>query len=430
MSGEFTASGGPPLRFTVVLGVSGSIAAYKAVDVARLLLKSGARVVPMMTAAAQRFVGAATLGGICGEKPITSMWDAEGEPHVRLASLADVMALVPATAELLAALAQGRASDVVRAAALCSHAPIVAAPAMHPRMWRHPATQRNVTTLLSDGRVRLVGPVAGLVASGEKGLGRMAEPAAIVEAIRGAGATGGLGLAPPRRRDLTGQHLVVTAGPTVEDIDPARYLSNRSSGKMGYALATRASRRGARVTLISGPVALSAPAGVTLRRVRSARDLRQCLDQVLGADLQGADALIMAAAVADYRPVKQHHHKIKRNLDSMTLEMVKNEDILAGIGQRRHAKRPLLVGFALETVAGAALKQLARDKLARKRVDMVVANRAADAFDGDDNIAMLVTSQAAEPLPKMSKLALADRILDHLIGLLGVERNTEGDAHD
>ena len=216
---------------TVALAVSGSIAAYKAAEVARLLIKEGARVLPIMTRSAQQFLGATTLSGLCGEKVHENMWDPAfaGELHVDLARRADVVALVPATADLLARLAQGRADDLVTALALCARGPVLAAPAMHPRMWSHPAVQRNVALLAEQGRVELVGPSDGEVASGESGLGRMADPAEIAAAI----------LARAGRRDLAGLKVVITAGPTVEDFDPVRFLGNRSTGKMGFALAAR-----------------------------------------------------------------------------------------------------------------------------------------------------------------------------------------------
>jgi phosphopantothenoylcysteine decarboxylase/phosphopantothenate--cysteine ligase len=329
-----------------------------------------------------------------------------GELHVELAASADAIALVPATAELLASLAQGRATDLVRATALCADCPVLAAPAMHPRMWSHPATARNVATLRADGRVELIGPVAGEVASGDVGLGRMAEPAAIAQRL--------LSLL-DRRRDLDGLRILVSAGPTVEDIDPARYLSNRSSGKMGFAVAERAAARGARCVLVAGPVALQTPAGVERIDVRSAADMSAALWQQLGDDLGGVDALVMVAAVADFRPKSAHDEKLKRGKASeMTLELVANPDVLAAIGARRQAARPMLVGFALETAGDDAIVDIARRKLSAKRVDLIVANHASDAFDKDTNRATLVAANDATPLGTMDKRALADAILDRV----------------
>jgi hypothetical protein len=254
---------------TIALCVTGSIAAYKAVEVARLCIKSGAHVVPVMTRSAAQFLGPVTLAGICGEAVASDMWDPAyaGEMHVAIAERADIVAIVPATADVLARLAQGRADDLVTALALCAKGRILAAPAMHPRMWDHPATQRNVAELASQGRVTLVGPVSGEVASGDVGFGRMAEPSAIFAAIVGA-------FAP---QDLVGMRIVVTAGPTLEDLDPVRFLGNRSTGKMGFAVAERAAARGAEVTLIAGPTALSTPNAVKRVDVRGAVAMRGAL---------------------------------------------------------------------------------------------------------------------------------------------------------
>jgi len=273
-------------------------------------------------------------------------------------------------------------------------------------MWEQPATQRNVATIEADGRVQFVGPVHGEVASGEQGMGRMAEPDVIATAI--------LALCGPR--DLAGRHIVVTAGPTVEDLDPARFLSNRSSGKMGFAVAERAAARGAKVSLIAGPVALPTPYGVIRIDVRSALQMQQALWTALGTDLDKADGLVMAAAVADYRPVQPRPSKMKKSADQLEirLRLTANPDLLAEIGEARSRPQPFLVGFALETESGAALLAAAQDKLEAKRVDMVVANCAADAFDGESNVATLVTAKDAEVLDRMPKRRLADRILDRV----------------
>jgi phosphopantothenoylcysteine decarboxylase/phosphopantothenate--cysteine ligase len=408
-----TVSIDPLSRPTVVLGVCGSIAAYKAASVARLLVKAGVRVLPVMTRSAAKMLGVPTLAGITGNPVKLDMFDPSiaGELHVELAAQADLVAVVPATAELLSSLATGRAEDLLRATLLCGRSPALVAPAMHPRMWSHPSTQRNVATLRADG-VEFVGPVVGEVASGEVGEGRMAEPEAIVLAILAR-----LNQSPLVAQDFAAKHIVVTAGPTVEDVDPARCLSNRSSGKMGYALVEAALARGARVTLISGPVALPEPKGADVLHVRSAREMQATLDAVLGNELGNADALIMAAAVADYRPAEPHNAKLKRT-GPMTLELLPNPDLLAELGARRKTQRPALVGFALETATGEDLVAAARAKLIKKRVDLVVANTASDAFDKDDNRIVLVTSGDALPLALASKRVLADRILDHLSALL------------
>jgi phosphopantothenoylcysteine decarboxylase/phosphopantothenate--cysteine ligase len=397
---------------TIALCVTGSIAAYKAAELARLLRKAGAKVLPIMSASATRFIGPQTLAGITGEPVLSDMWEGglAGEIHVQLAERADVVVVVPATADVLARLAHGRSDDLVTAVALCARGPLIAAPAMHPRMWEHPATQRNVTELRAQGRAMLVGPVHGEVASGDIGMGRMAEPEAIAGAIAEALS---------RPSDLTGLKVVVTAGPTLEDIDPVRFIGNRSSGRMGFAVADRAAARGASVTLIAGPVSLSSPSAVQRVDVRGASAMRTALWEALGPALDGADALVMAAAVSDYRPIEASVTKIKKEEARTRLELVRNPDLLAEIGSARSARRPALVGFAVETEAGDALISSARRKLAEKHVDLVVANVAGDAFGGAENRATLVTESAVKPLPVMSKLALADILLDELRVILG-----------
>ncbi|MFO0762208.1 MAG: bifunctional phosphopantothenoylcysteine decarboxylase/phosphopantothenate--cysteine ligase CoaBC [Byssovorax sp.] len=399
----------PARRSTVALCVSGSIAAYKAALVARLLIKAGVKVIPVMTRAAQEFLGPLTLSGICGEKVHTTMWDSShpGELHVELAQRADLVLLVPATADLLARLAQGRADDLVTALALCARGHVLAAPAMHPRMWSHPATQQNLRVLAGQGRVELVGPVEGEVASGESGMGRMADPAQIAA----------LALARLTPPDLAGLHVVVTAGPTIEDFDPVRFLGNRSTGKMGFAVAERAAARGARVTLIAGPVTLPTPFGVTRVDVRSALAMRAALWNALGTDLRGADALIMSAAVADYRPAEEHPTKMKRSAEAMALPLVPNPDLLAEIGAARAGRAPVLVGFAVETDTDDRVIGSALNKLETKHVDVVVANHAEDSFGREDNRATIVTRWGSEALGVLPKRELADRILDRTAAL-------------
>jgi phosphopantothenoylcysteine decarboxylase/phosphopantothenate--cysteine ligase len=400
---------------TVALAVTGSIAAYKAVEVARLCIKAGAKVLPLMTTSAQRFVGPVTLAGITGEPVATDMWDPAfpGEMHVTLAARADALVIVPATADLLARLAQGRADDLVTATALCARGPVLAAPAMHPRMWLHPATQKNVEELARQGRVQLVGPVVGPVASGESGIGRMEEPARIVEAIAAALS------ATNAAASLAGRHVVVTAGPTHEALDPVRYLGNRSSGRMGFAIAGAAAARGATVTLIAGPVALATPAGVTRIDVESAEQMRAALDDALGSDLAKADALIMAAAVADFRAASTSGTKIKKGQAAPTIALVANPDLLATIGARRASRsRPVLVGFALETGDDAAVLAYARAKLEAKKVDVVVANAAHESLGQTTNRVALVTKDGAQPFAAGAKDDLAGRILDEVAARL------------
>ncbi len=388
----------------VALGVCGSIAAYKAAQVARLLLKEGADVQAVLTASAEKFVGAATFAGLTGKAALTSMWNPPvgGELHVDLAAQSDLLLIVPATADLIARLAGGRADDLLTATALCARCPVLVAPAMHPAMWSHPATARNVATLEQDGRVHRIGPVEGEVASGEVGFGRMAEPEHIVAAAASLVCT----------QDLAERHIVVTAGPTVEDLDPVRFVSNRSSGKMGFAIAERAVARGARVTLITGPVSLQAPFGVHFVEVRSAVAMRGAVWQALGPDLGNADALVMSAAVGDYRPAEAHAAKLKRSAKHINLEMVQNPDILAEVGAARRTGHPVLVGFAVETDAEEQVIAHARQKLGKKRVDLVVANHAEDSFGRDDNVATLVSAEGYESLGRLAKTDLADEILD------------------
>lgn len=388
----------------VTLAITGSIAAYKAASLARLLVKEGATVQVVMTRSALEFVGPATFTGLTGRAPILDLFapGAEGESHVTLAQASELLIVAPATADTLARMAAGRADDPVTAVALCATCPVLVAPAMHPSMWSNPATRRNVATLVAERELEVIGPKHGEVASGDAGLGRLAEPEEILgHAVRR--------LTPS---DLTGRRLVISAGPTIEDLDPVRYLSNRSSGKMGFALAERAVARGARVTLVAGPVALPTPPGVSRVDVRGAVAMRSALWQALGPDLGQSDALLMVAAVADYRPAEFHSAKIRRLRPGLSLELVANPDILAEIGQARRTRLPLLIGFALETDTDARVLASARQKLEEKRVDLVVANHAGDALERDENRAGLVTATEQEPLRSLTKSALSDRILD------------------
>lgn len=404
-----------PAGPSVALAVTGSVAAYKAAEIARLLVKQGVRVLPLMTRAAREFLGPQTLSAITGQRVVGEMFDGEerglgaipGEVHVDLAKRASLVLVAPATADVLARLAHGRADDVITALALCARGPVLAAPAMHPSMWQHPATQRNVEQLAADGRVELVGPVDGEVASGEQGVGRMADPEAIVGAV----------ISRVTPRDLEGLKVLVTAGPTLEDIDPVRYLGNRSTGKMGFAVAERAAARGAEVTLVAGPVNLPTPFGVRRIDVRSAIALRSAVWQALGTNLNGVDALVMTAAVADYRPAEEHRAKVKRGDKPLGLELVPNPDILAEIGAARVEQTPILVGFAVETDTDERIVAAALNKLESKRVDFVVANHAHDSFGKDDNRAAIVSRGGADALGVMSKQELADKVLDRVAKL-------------
>lgn len=389
----------------IVLAIGGGIAAYKSAVLARELGRRGAEVRVVMTPAASRFLGPVTLTGLTGAPPVVDLWDARhaGEIHVELAAWADAIVVAPATADLIARIAAGIADDAVTATLLSSDRPLLVAPAMHHRMWKHPATRRNVARLREDG-AHLVGPEVGPLASGDTGIGRMAEPESIADALEVIFAQTG--------RDLAGRTVLVSAGPTHEAIDPVRFVGNRSSGKMGYAIAERARDRGARTILVSGPVALAPPHGVEVERIRTALELQAAIER-RAADV---DAIVMAAAVADFRPGEVSDQKLKKldGEESRTLTLVRNPDVLAGLGAARATRgdrAPMLIGFAVETDDLAAA---ARRKLESKKVDLIVANHASVAFEGDDNEAILVGPEGDEPTGVLSKHALADRILDRV----------------
>ncbi len=393
----------------VVLGVGGGIAAFKAVALLRELQRRGAEVRVAMTRSATRFVGAVTFSGLSGRPALVDLWDPShpGEAHVELGQWAEALLVAPATANLLARAAAGMADDAVLATLCCSACPVLYAPAMHERMWRAAATQRNVQRLLQDGAA-MVGPVQGALASGEQGMGRMAEPEAIADALQ---AALDAGAEPAHARDLQGKTVLVSAGPTAEDLDPVRFISNRSSGRMGFALAAAAQARGARVILVCGPTSAPRPAQIEIIDVRSALQMQAAIEGALG----DADVVVMTAAVADYRPARVESAKIKKKGEHTQLELVKNPDILAELGARRTGSRPVLVGFAMETQDLAAY---GRRKLEQKKCDLIVANEAAVAFGRDDTQAILISPQGDEPLPQMTKLALAHRILDRVVPLL------------
>jgi phosphopantothenoylcysteine decarboxylase/phosphopantothenate--cysteine ligase len=393
---------------TIVLGVTGSIAVYKAVEIASRLVKAGAQVDVVMTEAATRLVTSLTFQAITHRPVATDLFDPRGElgiDHVALAKRADVMVVAPITAHTLAKLAHGLADDVVSTTFLATDSPIVIAPAMESHMWLHPATQRNLETLRSWG-VTVVEPESGHLASGAEGIGRLAEPITIVETIRQV-----LG----RDGPLAGRHVVVTAGPTSEAIDPVRYISNHSSGRMGYAIAEAVRDLGARVTLVSGPTALPSPVGVEEMTVTSTREMRDAMFDVI-AD---ADAIVGSAAVADYRPAETSTKKIKKDKGELSLELVRNPDILLDVktwkesGGHRH---PVVIGFAAET---DSLIQNAQSKLVRKGMDLIVANPVPATFGADTVQATFIQPNCdPEPLPLLTKLELADRIADRLVELL------------
>ncbi len=399
----------------VVLGVSGGIAAYKAVILCRLMMDAGARVVPVMTAAAQRFVGRATFDALASERVQTSIFGEDDPiPHTTLGQTADVVVVAPATARVIGSYAAGISDGLLTATLLATRAPVVVCPAMHTEMWEHPAVQHNIEVLTGRG-VHMVVPEAGRLAGGDIGTGRLAEPATIFEAVSEV-----LAALPerdpaheptPPRRDFAGVSVTVSAGGTREAIDPVRFIGNRSSGKQGYAIATAARDRGAEVTLVTS-APLPPPEGVHEVRVESAAEMEAAV-----AAHAGADVIIMAAAVADFRPADVAPQKIKKGSPAAStgapvIVLEHTTDILAGLGA---AKPPgqVLVGFAAET---ADVLDNAAQKLARKNLDVMVANDVSAAgagFAHDTNIVtVLLADGTVRPLPICSKREVADAVLD------------------
>jgi phosphopantothenoylcysteine decarboxylase/phosphopantothenate--cysteine ligase len=386
----------------VLVGMSGGIACYKACDVVRQLRQVGAVVQVVMTRGAREFVTPLTLQTLSGARVGTDTFDLTEESeigHIRLADTADVVLIAPATANVLAKMAHGIADDLLTTVLLATRAPVVVAPAMNVHMWEHPATQANVETLVGRG-VRLVGPASGSLACGYEGAGRLAEPADVVEAVAAA-------LAP---QDLAGERVLISAGPTREAIDPVRYLTNHSSGKMGYALARVARRRGAEVTLVTGPVALPPPSGVRVIPVESAVEM----GRALRAEYLRATVLVMAAAVADYRPTTVLDRKHKKAGGDWTLALTRNADILSGLARQKG--RRIVVGFAAETHDVVAE---ARRKLREKQLDLVVANDVTAegaGFGTDTNVVRLIDAGGGDDaLPVLPKDEVAGRIFDWVV---------------
>jgi len=398
------------------LGVSGGIGAYKAVEVVRLLQKRGHRVQAVMTRSARRFVGPLTFEAITREPVITTQFapgmNADIE-HIALASKMDLLVVAPATANILGKFAQGIADDFLSALYLATRAPVLVAPAMNTNMWEHPAVRENVERLRARG-VRFVEPGAGYLACGWVGKGRLAEPEEIAEA-----ADRILTSAEPQPASRSLQHLrvLVTAGPTVEDIDPVRFIGNRSSGRMGFALATEAAARGAEVVLVAGPTALPAPEVGDVVRVRSAREMRAAVM----AHADTSDIVIMAAAVADYTPKAGAGRAKIEKAGPLTLELERTPDILAELGAwRGEAPRPLLIGFAAQT---GDPEEAARRKLTAKRVDLIVANDVSQpdaGFDVETNRVTLVSADGTRALPLLSKARVAHVVLDRVEELLAL----------
>ncbi|MEM7219962.1 MAG: bifunctional phosphopantothenoylcysteine decarboxylase/phosphopantothenate--cysteine ligase CoaBC [Pseudomonadota bacterium] len=390
----------------ILLGISGGIAAYKTPDLVRRLRAAGADVQVVMTRSAHQFVTATSLQAVAGAAVRTDLWDAAAEAamgHIELARWADAVLIAPATANCIAKLAQGLADDLLSTLCLATTSPIYIAPAMNVRMWQHPRTQRNLATLAATaGTPIILGPASGAQACGETGPGRMLEPAEIVEQLgQGLEATAPL---------LAGRRVLITAGPTREPIDPVRFISNRSSGRQGYALAAAAARMGANVTLVSGPTALDCPQGVRRIDVLSATDM---LAAVLAEVEQGTDLFIAVAAVADYRVATIAEQKIKKtdqaSRNGMQLDLVENPDIVATVAGLEDG--PVTVGFAAETHDGLAH---ARAKRARKGLDLIALNDVADAsigFRSEDNALTLIWADGEQTLPKAPKSAIASALL-------------------
>ena len=398
---------------TVLLGVSGGIAAYRSCELARLLVKDGARVQVVMTEAAAELVGPLTFQALTG-RPVEvgrgGKLAASGMAHIDLGRDSQLIIIAPATGNTLAKLAHGLADNLLTSSVLASTCPVLLAPAMNTRMWKNELTRRNMKILSSLKRFQVVGPASGQLACGEEGTGRMSEPAELFQASRCLLGPG----------SLSGRRLLVTAGPTHEPIDPVRVIANRSSGKMGYALARAARRRGARVCLISGPTSLTAPWDVELVAVETAAQMARQVSRRLA----GSDVLIMTAAVADYAPSRPARKKLKKAGKNLTIELQPTTDILAAAGKRKH--RPLLVGFAAET--GSPLGE-ARRKLADKNLDMIVANdvgQAGSGFGSDDNqVHILGRGQdRVDSLPLLPKQEVAEQILDRVERLLPGRRTS------
>ncbi len=382
----------------IILGVTGGIAAYKAAELVRLLMAEGAQVRVVMTVAATKFVAPLTFQALSGQPVHVDLVDEGSEAamgHIALARWADLIVVAPMTADFMARVVHGRADDLLSALCLATEAGIWVAPAMNSKMWQNEATQDNVHTLTRRG-VRVVGPAEGEQACGETGLGRMVEPVEIVHVLSRA-------LAPGM---MHGRRVVISAGPTREPIDPVRYISNKSSGKMGFALADAAVEAGAEVVLISGPVSLVTPSGVNRVDVNTAEEMAVAVRQAA----QVCDIFISAAAVADYRLKTVAEHKIKKNTDTLTMTLLRNPDILSELSLTQ--KIPFVVGFAAET---EQLVHNARNKLRRKQLDMVIANDVSQpdrGFDVDVNQATVVWSSGEKELPLMSKRALARCLIE------------------
>ncbi len=389
----------------VILGVTGGVAAYKAAELTRLLVKAGASVHVVLTDGGAHFVTPVTFQALSGHRVWTDLWDprmGNNMAHIDLSRDADLIVVAPATADVMARLAQGQCGDLLSTLCLARDCPLIVAPAMNRQMWEHPATQRNAAQLRADG-VTLLGPEAGEQACGEVGYGRMLEPEVLAEAI----------IAHFQPKWLLGRKVVITAGPTFEAIDPVRGITNSSSGKMGYALARACAQSGAEVELVSGPVSLPTPYGVQRVDVASARQMHEAVM----SKVADADVFIGVAAVADYRPEAPAEHKIKKSGDAMTLTLVPNPDILAEVAALPDA--PFCVGFAAES---QQLDTYAEGKRQQKAVPVIVGNLVQDGLGQDDNVVIIYDETGKHPLPRGGKTDLAPRIVEHFSRLLEQRR--------
>ena len=397
----------------IILGITGGIAAYKAPDLVRRLRERGGDVQIVMTASAEEFVTGTALQAVSGRQIRSNLWDKEAEAamsHIELARWADIVLIAPATAEVMARIVSGGAPDLLTTICLATEAPLAVAPAMNHVMWSNPATQANRKVLEERG-IHILGPDVGSQACGETGAGRMLAPDTIAAAVFDIAVGKGEGL-------LSGKKVVVTAGPTREPIDPVRYITNRSSGKMGYAMARAAAAQGAEVTLISGPVDLPVPPGIEVRNVLSARDMHDVTHECIG----NADIFVAAAAVADYRPATPREQKIKKNEESMVIDLVRCPDILASVAALDAA--PFTVGFAAET---EKVDDYARSKLEKKRLDMIIANRVGNdcGFDSDDNSVNVLWVGGEQRFPEARKSKLARSLVELIARRFYAARGTD-----
>lgn len=385
----------------LVLGVTGGIAAYKAAELVRLLVKANYDVQVVMTAAACQFITPVTMQALSGKPVFIDMWDSSisnGMPHIELSREADAILVAPASADFMAKLGQGRADDLLSTLCLARACPLLVAPAMNKQMWENPATQRNINQLKADG-ISILGPDSGEQACGEVGLGRMLEAEALLSLVK----------AHFTPKLLAGKRVLITAGATLEMIDPVRGITNLSSGKMGYAIAQVAADMGAEVTLVSGITALNAPTNATTIKAENA----QAMYEAVMSNILKQDIFIAVAAVADYSPVSQQSEKIKKSKSSLTIELAPNKDILAEVASLPNA--PFCVGFAAET---EHLLEYAESKRKAKKIPLIVANLAVDAMGSDDNSVTLIDINGHHPLARAPKAEIASLLLQHVANML------------